>query len=495
MRGKRSGLILRPDPSRVLFRPFDQPNGERALKVLARVMAMDETRVQRQAKRLLADFANRHNGLSEYLIDRYEQVSRWMLSDQPVSLERKLLLGAYFTQEYALEAAALFNPSMVPHPDQSGAPAGGLRFVLSLRATGEGHISSLSFREGTVDASGRIEVDEASPFSTSGHIEENPTYDKELFRRKLHELGLDNRWTRETLEELGDGRFSLEQLEAALKARLERDRFSGTAERESANGMRFLARANYSVRFDPGRPLSERVLFPSSPAELKGMEDARFVKFEEDDGASVYYATYTAFNGSAFVPQLIKTEDFVSFRICTLNGPEATNKGLALFPRKLGGHYAMISRQDNENLYLMYSDMLHFWYEKRLLMRPTYGWEFVQLGNCGSPIETPEGWLLITHGVGSMRRYSIGAALLDLDDPSRVIGRAAEPILSPNEREREGYVPNVVYSCGSLVHRGLLVVPYALSDQCASFATFEVEALLRGLKNGRRKALSEAQAN
>jgi len=483
MRGARTKLVIRPDPSRVLFRPFDQPSSERVVKMVARIMAMDERTAKRQAEHLMRDFSNRHNGLKEYLLQRFDRMRSWLISDTVLSEERKLLIGAYFTQEYAFEAAAIFNPSIAPHPDQSGAPQGGLRFILSLRATGEGHISSLVFREGTIDADGRIELDPTSPVATTGEIEPNPSYDKDLFSRKLRELGASNQWTQELLEDL-DETFRFDQLEEAIRRRLDRNRFTSALERESADVVRSLADSNYLLSFDHSHPLSERVIFPYAPTELKGIEDARFVAFRDDDGSQIYYATYTAFNGHAMVPQFIETEDFARFRICTLNGPEAVNKGMALFPRKLDGLYAMVSRQDNENLYLMYSDNPHFWYEKKLLMRPTYDWEVVQLGNCGSPIETKEGWLLITHGVGYMRRYSIGAALLDLEDPARVIGRTREPILAPNEREREGYVPNVVYSCGSLVHDGRLILPYALSDQCASFAKFDLDELVEGLKKG-----------
>ncbi len=482
MKGTRSKSIMRPDARRVLFRPFDQSNSERIIKIVARVMALEEREAKRQADAMLVAFAERHRGLREYLIRRFDRMQPWLVSDERISEERKLLIGAYFTQEYALEAAALFNPSIVPHPDQSGTKAGELRFVLSLRATGEGHLSSIVFREGVVAADGSIRMEEATRFTTSGEVEPNPDYDRALFGKKLRELGYDNEWTRTILAEFTEERFTRQQLEMAIGQRLERDRYMAASQRESAQAMRALAGANYTLRFNASRPISERVIFPYSDAEMRGVEDARFVRFREDDGRYRYYATYTAFSGSTFVPHFIETDDFATFKVNTLNGPEAMNKGLALFPRKINGHYAMISRQDNENLFIMYSDMLHFWYERQILMRPTYDWEFVQLGNCGSPIETEEGWLLITHGVGYMRRYSIGAALLDLENPAKVIGRSKGPILAPNEREREGYVPNVVYSCGALVHNGRLILPYALSDQCSSFATFDLADLISSLK-------------
>ena len=309
-----------------MFRPFDQPNAERVIKIIARVMALEEKEARRQAERMMDDFAERHYGLREYILLRYEKMKPWLVSDRKISDERKLLIGSYFTQEYALEAAALFNPSIVPHPNQEGVPEGGLRFVLSLRATGEGHISSIVFREGMIRPDGSIGVDPPSPISSSGEAS-NPAYEKALFGKKLKEIGLDNEYTRAVLAELETERFTYRQLEAALAHRLGADRFVSSVERESASAMRSLARANYEVAFDPARPISERVIFPYSPNELKGIEDARFVQFVDDDGRVRYYATYTAFSGHTFVPQFIETEDFVTFKINTLNGPEAVTKG------------------------------------------------------------------------------------------------------------------------------------------------------------------------
>jgi predicted GH43/DUF377 family glycosyl hydrolase len=481
MKRNRTPILLQPDPSRVVIRPFELPNRERIAKIVGRVFSLSERRSKEQAKSLLAEFGDRHENPRAVFLQRFNQVKEFLLTDMPMSEDRELLIGGYFLQEYALEAAALFNPSIVPHPDQSGLSDGELRFVMSLRATGEGHISSITFRTGTVDGQGRVKVDDASQLVNSGAVEADPSYERALFLRKLHELGLDTPWSRDIMEELDDS-FSLRQLEGVVQRALARNRFSQADERENASALLALARANYELDFNPTGDLSERVIFPYSSTETRGIEDARFVRFVEDDGQVTYYATYTAYNGYNFLPQLLATQDFTSFSINTLNGPEVQNKGMALFPRKINGHYAMISRQDNENVFLMYSDMLHFWYEKTLILRPTFPWEYVQLGNCGSPIETPEGWLLLTHGVGYMRKYAIGAVLLDLEDPSQVIGRLERPLLTPDAREREGYVPNVVYSCGALVHAGRLILPYALSDQCTSFATFDMKDLLTQLK-------------
>lgn len=355
-----------------------------------------------------------------------------------------------------------------------------MRFLLSLRATGEGHISSIVFRTGVINQQVEIILDEPSPFVAAADVHPNPSYDKHLFERKLLEMGLLSHLAQRLMDQLPD-HFSFEQLTVLTNQALRRDRLANGDTVHTVESVLSLARANYEISFNTGDDCSERAIFPTSPTERRGIEDARFVAFE-DDGQTTYYATYSAYDGQLVFPQLLETKDFTQFKISTLNGPEVENKGMALFPRKLGDCYAMLSRQDGENIYLMYSDQLHFWFEKHILMRPTYPWEFVQVGNCGSPIETDAGWLVLTHGVGPMRRYTIGAILLDLNDPSQVIGRLREPLLEPTQEEREGYVPNVVYSCGSLIHADKLIIPYAMSDQSTSFATVSVEELLRELK-------------
>lgn len=480
MRVTRTTLIIRPDCKRVFFRPLELRSRERLLRLLARLLALEEGQAEREAQRILTDFCHRHRDLRRYLQRVWEAVSHELPTDDPLSPARRLLIAAYLTQEYSMEAAALFNPSIVPHPDQSGVPEGALRFVLSLRAVGEGHISSLVFRTGRVEADGQIVLDQPKEQVTAAEVHPDPTYEKRLFHRKLGELGLDNEFSRGVLAQLEDY-FRWEQLEEAVARALRSDRLSESTRRPTAEGMLALARSNYELCFDEASDLSERLIFPTTPAEQHGIEDARFVRFVEEDGWATYYATYTAFDGQVVLPQLLETQDFVRFKISTLNGPAVQNKGLALFPRRIQGCYAMLSRQDGENLYLMYSAMLHFWYEKRLLLRPTYPWEFVQVGNCGSPIETEAGWLVLTHGVGPMRRYVIGAVLLDRDNPEKVLGRLRQPLLTPTEDERDGYVPNVLYTCGALVHAGRLIIPYAMSDQCTSFASVELKELLEAL--------------
>jgi predicted GH43/DUF377 family glycosyl hydrolase len=378
----------------------------------------------------------------------------------------------------------LFNPSIVPHPDQSGLPPGALRFILSLRATGEGHISSITFRAGIIHPDHRIEVLTPSGFLTEPRQIRNPVYEKALFGRKLLEVGLTSEFTRRVMNKLEES-FTLEELRASLKAEEKQSRLSDGMVREdrrAARGIWMLARSNYEVQFQPEQRLSERIIFPVTPSQRKGIEDARFVCFQNDDGTHVYYATFTAFNGKVIVPELVETSDFLLFRFIALNGPAAENKGMAIFPRKINGLYAMLSRQDNENIYLMFSENVHFWYEPKVLLEPTFPWEIVQLGNCGSPIETDAGWLVLSHGVGPMRRYCIGAFLLDRDDPTKVIGRLREPLLKPNKREREGYVPNVVYTCGALLHNGELIIPYGLADHATGFATVPMAEVLAAME-------------
>lgn len=476
----RTGIVIRPDPARVLFRPFSPMGEDRPLRLLARVLALQETEVSDMLSQVLNEFKTRHQKLLDYFLTRFQSVRHLLPTDQPLSSERKLLIGAYFTHEYSLEAAALFNPSIVPHPDQTGVPEGSLKFVLSLRSTGEGHISSITFRTGLIDGQGKIQVDTPSRYVTAPDHIPPTSYNKNIFCHQLQELGLVDTISETILGTLNE-RFTVVELDQEIQYLRRYAQHRNTEFDRTASRLLNLARSNYDVIYTLEQPLTERVIFPTAPNESNGIEDARFVRFVEEDGAATYVATYTAYDGRVTIPQLLETKDFLRFHICTLNGPEVQNKGMALFPRRINGQYVMLSRQDAENLYLMFSDDLHFWHTKQPLLKPTYSWEFLQIGNCGSPIETEAGWLVLSHGVGPMRKYSIGAFLLDLKDPSRVIGRLRHPLLSPDESEREGYVPNVVYSCGSLVHAGLLILPYAMSDTASSFATVPLGDLLASM--------------
>ncbi|MGD0695379.1 MAG: glycoside hydrolase family 130 protein [Terriglobia bacterium] len=499
---KRSEVTLHPDRTRVLLRPFHLMSDQRAITICAEVAALPESEVRVLLEQMLAEFGERHQKIREFFRRRYDEVRPYLLKEPKVgeffrrqsddvrlssvtgerlSEERELLLGGYFSHEYSLEAAALFNPSIVPHPDQSGVAPGSLRFILSLRATGEGHISSITFRTGLLDAQCNITIDEPSRYCLEPAPVPNATYDKRLFERKLSELGLAGGFSQQILKTLGDS-FTLDELGSSIGLAVRQLRVPSLETEAVGRRILTLARSNYEVQFAPDSRLSERVLFPTTPAQSNGIEDARFVLFQDEDGTRTYYATYTAYNGKTVQPQFLETPDFLHFKFITLSGPAVENKGMALFPRKIRGKYAMLSRQDAENIYVMFSDHLHFWHNARLVLKPGFPWEFIQVGNCGSPIETEAGWLVISHGVGPMRKYGIGAFLLDRDDPAKVIGRLPEPLIKPNENEREGYVPNVVYSCGSLLHGRQLIIPYGISDYAATFATMPLDELLAGME-------------
>jgi predicted GH43/DUF377 family glycosyl hydrolase len=499
---KRTGVTLHPDRRRVLLRPFHSMSDQRAITICSEVAALPELEVRVLLEQMLAEFGERHRNIHEFFRRRFEEVQPYLLK-QPkggesfrrqsddvrpglvtgkrLSEERELLLGGYFSHEYSLEGAALFNPSMVAHPDQSGLAPGSLRIILSLRATGEGHISSITFRTGVLDAQCNITIDEPSRYCLEPAPVPNATFDKRQFEGKLSALGLAGGFSQQILRILGDS-FTLGELQSSIGLAVRQLRVPNTETEAVGRRILALARSNYEVQFAPDSRLSERVLFPATPSQSNGIEDARFVRFQDEDGSRTYYATYTAYNGRTVQPQFLETPDFLHFKFTALSGPAVVNKGMALFPRKIKGAYAMLSRQDAENIYVMFSDHLHFWYTKQRVLKSLFPWEFIQMGNCGSPIETEAGWLVMSHGVGAMRKYCIGAFLLDRDDPNKVIGRLREPLIKPNEDEREGYVPNVVYSCGSLVHGGQLIIPYGISDHAATFATVPLDEVLTAME-------------
>jgi len=424
----RQPLCLRPDPARVVVRPFrpateprdlNPTDKTRANHIVDRVLALGPEMAAAQLAEVLENFEGRHRNLLAIFEMRAGEMEDAFAAHVTFTNTQRQLIGAYFLHEYSFEAAALFNPSIVPHPDQSLAPEGGCRFILSLRAVGEGHISSLTFRSGSITADGIVSVD------STARLASIPTV---------------------------------------------RNRTTGPAGDD------------VEVIFSSEEEISERVIFPVTALQSNGIEDARFVEFDEA-GQSIFRATYTAYSGLGIRSELIETTDFVSFHMSPLRGTATRNKGMALFPRRIDGHYAMIGRQDNENLYLIYSDDIYAWNGGQAIMRPEYPWEFVQIGNCGSPIELDEGWLLLTHGVGPIRKYSIGAALLDKQDPSKVLARSREPLIRPEPLERGGYVPNVVYTCGAIRHANRIILPYAVSDTFTTFATIEIAALLLAMES------------
>lgn len=420
---QRLPIKLTPDPARVVIRPFRPSTEPRDLNtadkartnhIVDRVLALDPQATAKLLADVIENFAGRHRNFLDICEARADDIEAALSPHVAFTEDQRRLLGAYLLHEYSFEASALFNPSIVPHPDQTGVADGALRFVLSLRAVGEGHISSLTFRSGLIQADGNVLVDMKS------RLAEIPKVTNRL-------VGPDG----ETVE----------------------------------------------LRFDRGDGICERVIFPVTDAQSNGLEDARFVAFD-DAGKRTYYATVTAYSGRAIRSELIETTDFVSFRITPLRGDATQNKGMALFPRKVGGKYAMIGRQDNENLYLITSDTLTKWNGGTPILKPLFPWEFIQIGNCGSPIELDEGWLLLTHGVGPVRKYAIGAVLLDKADPTKVLARARQPLIGPQPSEREGYVPNVVYTCGALRHGDMIVLPYATSDTFTRFSIIPIPALL-----------------
>jgi predicted GH43/DUF377 family glycosyl hydrolase len=422
----RHALYLRPDPTRVIVRPFkpateprdyNRTDKTRANHIVDRVLALDADLAAQQLAEVLVNFEGRHRNLLDTFDARAAEMEEAFEPHAKFTKTQRQLVGAYFLHEYTFEASALFNPSIVRHPDQSGAPSGGCRFVLSLRAVGEGHISSLTFRSGAIDGDGNVTVDPTARLASVPRI------------------------TDRTSRPDGD---------------------------------------DVELVFEDDTELSERVIFPITNSQLNGIEDARFVEFAHN-GRSTFYATYTAYSGTAIRSELIETTDFRSFRMTPLTGSATRNKGMGLFPRKIDGRFAMIGRQDNENLHLIFSDDLYNWSGGEVLLQPKYPWEFVQIGNCGSPIELDEGWLLFTHGVGPVRKYAIGAVLLDKSNPARVIARSREPLVRPDTTERHGYVPNVVYTCGALRHGDRIILPYAVSDTFSNFATIKITALLQAL--------------
>jgi len=475
---ERLPIDIKPDITRVLLRPYAPGNDERITKIISRVLLLSDDEAEILINKVLHDFSSRHIGLEKLFLSRYEGMKKFVLVDKDISETRKLLIGSYFLSEYALESAAIFNPSMVLHPDQSKLPVGSLRYILSLRSTGEGHISSISFRVCVIDENGDIEFSPTSKVVQSYEPVSDQHYNKETFSMKLFELGLAGEFSHTVLSQL-DLKFTFLELEDILEDEILKQRGVNSECEVKAEEIRVLAKSNFRISFDPSLKLSEKIIFPHSDSQRKGIEDARFTRFIDEDGSVTYYATFTAYDGKIILPQLLETKDFKDFHIMTLNGKVAENKGMALFPRKLNGKYYMLSRQDNENIFLMTSDNIHFWHNAQRISQPSYPWEFVQLGNCGPPIETEKGWLVLSHGVGPMRKYCIGAFLLDLKDPSKLIGHLKEPLISPVDDEREGYVPNVVYSCGAVVHGKHLVIPYAYSDFGSRIARIELSRILK----------------
>ncbi|MDP3582960.1 MAG: glycoside hydrolase family 130 protein [Ignavibacteria bacterium] len=484
----RKNMKLSPDPSRVIARFLDISD-ERKMEVIRKVLDMTEDEVNIALSRLLRSYSKRHRNISTIFETHFNKLDHLLkylgIIYENVSQSQKVLIGAYFTYEYSIESAAFFNPSVVKDPDQSGLGPNEQRVIFSFRATGEGHISSIVFRSAVIDKNDNLIIEPVGKMLAEAERIKMNFYDKESFINKLVEMGdfKNNIFPVLVLEKLRDN-FTYGQLKKAVDEIRSAHQLSADKELIT-NQMMWLAKSHYELEFSLDSAISERVIFPISETEIKGIEDARFVKFTDDDGEVTYFATYTAYNGETIMPKLLESKDFYHFKALPIHGEIAKNKGMALFPRKINGRYAMLCRIDGVNNFISYSDSINIWREAKLIQEPKYPWELVQVGNCGSPIETEEGWLVITHGVGPMREYALGASLYDLDNPEKEIGRLNAPLLSPNAEEREGYVPNVVYSCGSILHNGHLIIPYAMSDHASTYASINLNELLEELKSSK----------
>jgi len=475
---KRLPLQLTSDDRRVIARPFIL-GASRVRSLFHRLEQVPEQEIDPLLRSVERSYSDRHSHLAFTFHENYESGAAMIGWTQPWTPARRLLAGAYLTMEYAIDSAALFNPSIVPHPDQDGVPSGALRFVMSLRATGEGHVSSIVFRTGTITTDDNVLIDPLPPRLHRSRIAPDRIYVKSIFRRKINEMSI----ARDGLvDRVLDGlpeRFTLIELHRAV----DRVRSSGLEARdhETLRTIVWLGQSNFHIDLASDASLSEFVIFPMSEEQSNGLEDLRLTRFVDDDGSIMYHGTYTAYNGVRTLPMLLHTRDFHRIEFASLNGAAAANKGMALFPRKINGKYVMCSRIDGENLFIAESDSVHFWETAEQLIAPRYAWELMQIGNCGPPIETPQGWILLTHGVGPMRTYAIGAMLLDLENPRKIIGHLRDPFITPEGEDREGYVPNVVYTCGALAHDGQLFIPFAMADKSTSFVVMDVQELTQRL--------------
>lgn len=517
----RKKFIFSPDPSRVIAR-FLYVNDERSADIIRNVLAMPEKEVNIAMSQLLRGYSRRHRNISKIFEKHFAKLSpifdKIEVNEEDLSASQKALIGSYFTMEYSIESAAFFNPSIVENPDQSETRTDEKRVIFSFRATGEGHISSVVFRSGILDRNNNLTLEPVGKMLAEADVIKRSVYDKKTFYAKLLELHDQGNAISPAILDKHDEKpdqanvippviidkidkkqehrkdispaFIMDKLKDSftygeLMKNLEIARKDPKLTEDHVkimNRMMWLASSHYEISFSIDSAISERVIFPISATEQRGIEDARFVKFTDDDGEVTYYATYTAYDGMAIMPKLISTKDFYDFRILPINGEIAQNKGMALFPRKINGKYAMLCRIDGVNNYIAYSDSINIWRDAKIIQQPKYPWELVQIGNAGSPIETEDGWLVITHAVGSMREYTLGASLYELDNPEKEIGRLNNPLMVPNEAEREGYVPNVIYSCGSMIHNEDLIIPYAMSDHSSTYATVDLRELLDVLK-------------
>lgn len=485
----RKNVKFLPDSSRVVARYFNSGD-QRTKDLVARILAMSNNDITLTLEQINRSFARRHRNISAIFYKHYEYIRglivEMQINEAEISEDRKMLIGSYLTMEYSIESSAFFNPSMIEDFDQSSLEKGEKRVVISFRATGEGHVSSIVFRRCIIDKDNNLRMMRIGDDIEKAEILHKMMFNKKKIMSKLAEMHTLDIYSAILLD-LPDV-FEYSAFKTALTLELA-DPTIGKEKKEAFDEVIWLMDSFYDIQFKLDSDISERVIFPILETESRGIEDARFVRFVDDDGSESVMGTYTAYNGNSTLSKLITTEDFYTFHIMPLYGEGSQGKGMALFPKKINGKYAMLGRVDGVNNYLMYSLRRHEWKNPQIIQRPNYPWEYTQIGNCGSPLWTEEGWLVITHGVGAMRRYCIGASLFDLDDPSKEIGRLPEPLLTPLEDEREGYVPNVVYSCGSIIHNKSLILPYAVSDYSSSYAVVDLKELLDALKNSKTPKL------
>lgn len=517
----RKKFMFSPDPSRIIAR-FLYLNDDRSADIIRKVLAMPENEVNIAMSQLLRGYSRRHRNISRIFEKNFDKLApifdKIEVNEEDLTAPQKALIGSYFTMEYSIESAAFFNPSVVEDPDQSEIRPDEKRVIFSFRATGEGHISSIVFRTGILDRNNNLSIEPVGKMLAEADVIKRNFYDKKAFQKKIHEMNETGNSISPAIldahDEISDQRSAIPPVIVAKPDEIQTHNNTVSPDfildklgdnftygelmrnieivRKSSdltpdhigiiNQMLWLASSHYEINFSIDSAISERVIFPVSATEQKGIEDARFVKFTDDNGEVTYYATYTAYDGVAILPKLIKTTDFYNFKILPINGEIAQNKGMALFPRKIKGKYAMLCRIDGVNNYIAYSDSINLWHKAKIIQQPAYPWELVQIGNAGSPIETEDGWLVITHAVGPMREYTLGASLYELENPEKEIGRLSSPLMMPNEIEREGYVPNVIYSCGSIIHNNDLIIPYAMSDHSSTYATVNLRELLDVLK-------------
>lgn len=484
----RKDIKFTPDATRVIARytVFSHDTNKRIIK---NVLAMGDEDVATSVNHVLRGYAKRHRNISKVLEKHFAKLS-YVLEDMNIDpsgidSNRMLLIGSYFTMEYAIESAAIFNPSIVEHPDQTKLQPGEKRIILSFRATGEGHISSIVFRSGIIDKNNNVIFEERGKMLDEAEKIVKHVYDKQAFKDKLEEMKFyDNTLSPLVILDKLKNQFTYKELKKVVEDTRKSYPFS-EIETLTLEQIMWLASSHYEIEFSMDTALSERVIFPVSATEKNGIEDARFVRFVDDDGSIKYFATYTAYDGSVIMPKLLETESFYYFTVSPLQGEIAMNKGMAFFPRKIKGKYAMLGRIDGASNYISFSNDYKVWDNAIKIQEPKYPWELIKIGNCGSPIETDEGWLVITHGVGQMKEYVLGASLFDLDDPTKEIGRLKSPLMVPNTEEREGYVPNVLYTCGAMINNGDLIIPYGISDFASTFASVKMQDLMAALKNSK----------